>query len=103
MPQHIGVTESGTARTGMVKSAVGIGTLLMEGIGDTIRVSLSGDPVQEVAAGHGNSAGVPACGRIMWKLSPVPPAGAPASTWRASPKRCALATPPGASPPEAWR
>ena len=51
LPQHIGVTESGTARTGMVKSAVGIGTLLMEGIGDTIRVSLSGDPVQEVAAG----------------------------------------------------
>ena len=51
LPQHIGVTESGTARTGMVKSAVGIGTLLMEGIGDTIRVSLSGDPVQEVTAG----------------------------------------------------
>ena len=51
LPQHIGVTESGTARTGMVKSAVGIGTLLMEGIGDTIRVSLSGDPVQEVYAG----------------------------------------------------
>lgn len=50
-PQHIGVTESGTAKTGMVKSAVGIGTLLMEGIGDTIRVSLSGDPVQEVYAG----------------------------------------------------
>ena len=51
LPQHIGVTESGTARTGMIKSAVGIGTLLMEGIGDTIRVSLSGDPVQEVGAG----------------------------------------------------
>ena len=51
LPQHIGVTESGTARTGMIKSAVGIGTLLMEGIGDTIRVSLSGDPVQEVTAG----------------------------------------------------
>lgn len=51
LPQHIGVTESGTARTGMIKSAVGIGTLLMEGIGDTIRVSLSGDPVQEVSAG----------------------------------------------------
>ena len=44
-PQHIGVTESGTADVGVVKSAVGIGTLLMEGIGDTIRVSLSGDPV----------------------------------------------------------
>ncbi len=50
-PQHIGVTESGTMATGMVKSAVGIGTLLMEGIGDTIRVSLTGDPVQEVYAG----------------------------------------------------
>ena len=50
-PQHIGVTESGTADVGIVKSAVGIGTLLMEGIGDTIRVSISGDPVQEVPAG----------------------------------------------------
>ncbi len=50
-PQHIGVTESGTADVGIVKSAVGIGTLLLEGIGDTIRVSLSGDPVQEVPAG----------------------------------------------------
>ena len=50
-PQHIGVTESGTADVGVVKSAVGIGTLLMEGIGDTIRVSISGDPVQEVPAG----------------------------------------------------
>jgi (E)-4-hydroxy-3-methylbut-2-enyl-diphosphate synthase len=49
-PQHIGVTESGTRDTGMTKSAVGIGTLLMEGIGDTVRVSLSGDPVQEVYA-----------------------------------------------------
>ena len=50
-PQHIGVTESGTADVGVVKSAVGIGALLLEGIGDTIRVSLSGDPVQEVGAG----------------------------------------------------
>ena len=50
-PQHIGVTESGTAAVGIVKSAVGIGTLLMEGIGDTVRVSLSGDPIQEVPAG----------------------------------------------------
>lgn len=52
-PQHIGVTESGTADVGIIKSAVGIGTLLMEGIGDTIRVSISGDPVQEVPAGIG--------------------------------------------------
>ena len=50
-PQHIGVTESGTADVGLVKSAVGIGALLMDGIGDTIRVSLSGDPIQEVPAG----------------------------------------------------
>ena len=50
-PQHIGVTESGTADVGIVKSAVGIGTLLMEGIGDTIRVSISGDPLQEIPAG----------------------------------------------------
>ena len=50
-PQHIGVTESGTADVGVIKSAVGIGALLMDGIGDTIRVSLSGDPVQEVPAG----------------------------------------------------
>ena len=50
-PQHIGVTEAGTADVGLVKSAAGIGALLLDGIGDTIRVSLSGDPVQEVAAG----------------------------------------------------
>ena len=49
-PQHIGVTESGTAEEGTVKSAIGIGTLLLDGIGDTIRVSLSGDPEQEVYA-----------------------------------------------------
>ena len=50
-PLHLGVTESGTEHMGLVKSAVGIGTLLMEGIGDTIRVSLTADPVREVAAG----------------------------------------------------
>jgi (E)-4-hydroxy-3-methylbut-2-enyl-diphosphate synthase len=47
-PQHIGITESGTVRSGSIRSAVGIGALLAEGIGDTIRVSLSGDPVQEI-------------------------------------------------------
>jgi (E)-4-hydroxy-3-methylbut-2-enyl-diphosphate synthase len=47
-PQHIGITESGTIRSGSIKSAVGIGSLLSRGIGDTIRVSLSGDPVQEI-------------------------------------------------------
>lgn len=49
-PLHLGVTEAGTAEHAIVKSAVGIGTLLMEGIGDTIRVSISGDPVREVKA-----------------------------------------------------
>jgi len=47
-PLHVGVTEAGTVREGAVKSAVGIGALLAEGIGDTIRVSLTGDPVEEV-------------------------------------------------------
>ena len=47
-PLHLGVTEAGNARHGIVKSAVGIGTLLAEGIGDTIRVSLTGDPVEEI-------------------------------------------------------
>lgn len=47
-PFHIGVTEAGTYRRGTIKSAVGIGALLAEGLGDTLRVSLTGDPVQEV-------------------------------------------------------
>lgn len=49
-PLHIGVTETGPVRMGMLKSAVGIGALLLDGIGDTIRVSLTDDPVQEVYA-----------------------------------------------------
>ena len=47
-PLHIGVTEAGTVRSGIVKSAVGIGALLAEGIGDTLRVSLTGNPVHEI-------------------------------------------------------
>jgi (E)-4-hydroxy-3-methylbut-2-enyl-diphosphate synthase len=47
-PLHLGVTEAGTPGTGSIKSAVGIGSLLMDGIGDTIRVSLTADPVEEV-------------------------------------------------------
>jgi (E)-4-hydroxy-3-methylbut-2-enyl-diphosphate synthase len=47
-PLHIGITEAGTVESGKAKSAVGIGSLLLEGIGDTIRVSLTGDPVNEV-------------------------------------------------------
>ena len=50
-PLHIGVTEAGTLRTGLIKSAIGIGTLLQDGIGDTIRVSLSADVREEVLAG----------------------------------------------------
>lgn len=49
-PLHLGVTEAGTARMGLIKSAVGIGSLLCDGIGDTIRVSLTDDPVNEVYA-----------------------------------------------------
>ena len=50
-PLHLGVTEAGGLRTGTVKSAVGIGSLLWAGIGDTIRVSLSADPVEEIKVG----------------------------------------------------
>lgn len=50
-PLHLGVTEAGTERIGLIKSAIGIGTLLRSGIGDTIRVSLTADPVREVEAG----------------------------------------------------
>ena len=50
-PLHLGVTETGTAWNGTIQSAVGIGTLLNEGIGDTLRVSLTADPVQEVKTG----------------------------------------------------
>ena len=53
-PLHVGVTEAGTVWSGTIKSAVGIGTLLAEGIGDTVRVSLTGDPVEEV--------------RVAWKI-----------------------------------
>ena len=75
-PLHLGVTEAGTAYKGGLKSAVGIGTLLAEGIGDTIRVSLAADPVEEVKAGKAilQSLGLrregvdvvacPTCGRV---------------------------------------
>ena len=75
-PLHLGVTEAGTAFSGGIKSAVGIGTLLAEGIGDTIRVSLAADPLEEVKAGKAilQSLGLrkegvdvvacPTCGRV---------------------------------------
>jgi len=52
LPLHVGVTEAGTLYSGIVKSALGIGMLLSEGIGDTIRVSLTSDPVDEVRVGY---------------------------------------------------
>ena len=79
-PLHLGVTEAGTKRMGMLKSAVGIGTLLMNGIGDTIRVSLTDDPTEEVYAGFDilKAAGIkndtptlvscPTCGRTKIDL-----------------------------------
>lgn len=51
-PLHVGITEAGTINSGIIKSAVGIGTLLAEGIGDTIRVSLTGNPVREVKVAY---------------------------------------------------
>jgi len=79
-PLHLGVTETGTAWNGTIQSAVGIGTLLSEGIGDTIRVSLTADPVEEVKTGIAilKAAGVrsggvkfiscPTCGRTQIDL-----------------------------------
>ena len=52
-PLHLGVTEAGVGESALIKSAAGIGSLLLDGIGDTIRVSLSDDPVKEVYAAHG--------------------------------------------------
>ncbi len=77
-PMHLGVTEAGTEYKGVIKNAVGIGSLLLGGIGDTIRVSLSASPVREVVAGKAilESLGLrkdsveviacPTCGRCAW-------------------------------------
>ena len=51
-PLHVGITEAGGLLTGSIKSSIGIGQLLMQGIGDTIRVALSADPIEEVKAGY---------------------------------------------------
>ncbi|MBE7085166.1 MAG: flavodoxin-dependent (E)-4-hydroxy-3-methylbut-2-enyl-diphosphate synthase, partial [Clostridiales bacterium] len=78
-PLHVGVTEAGTTEMGVVKSAVGIGCLLLDGIGDTIRVSLTDDPVKEVytaknllrACGMDEEyvevVSCPTCGRCAWE------------------------------------
>lgn len=75
-PLHLGVTEAGTPKGGTIKSSVGIGALLSEGIGDTIRVSLTGDPVNEIEVAKGilkslglkqeglNLVSCPSCGRM---------------------------------------
>ena len=82
-PLHVGVTEAGTALGGTIKSSLGIGTLLYEGIGNTIRVSLSDDPVEEIKVAKillkelGLLKGVPTlvscptCGRIHYDLIPI--------------------------------
>ena len=79
-PLHLGVTESGTLDMGSVKSSIGIGGLLADGIGDTIRVSLAADPVEEVKVGHRilkalgigrpgvNIIACPTCGRLVGDL-----------------------------------
>lgn len=51
-PLHLGVTEAGTIKSGTIKSSIGIGYLLLQGIGDTVRISLSADPIEEVLAGY---------------------------------------------------
>lgn len=83
VPVHIGLTEAGGVRYGRIKSAVALGCLLLEGIGDTIRVSLTGDPVPEVAAAYEilQAAGLrhrrpdviscPTCGRTEIGLAPI--------------------------------
>ena len=77
-PLHVGVTEAGTKESGIVKSSIGIGALLLEGIGDTIRVSLTDDPVEEVYAAkrilracgleteYVEVVSCPTCGRCEW-------------------------------------
>ncbi len=81
-PLHLGVTEAGTERMGVLKSAVGIGSLLCDGIGDTIRVTLTADPIKEVhaardilrACGIGGGAELvscPTCGRTKIDLIPL--------------------------------
>ncbi len=79
-PLHLGVTEAGTLKSGLIKSSVGLGSLLSQGIGDTIRVSLTENPVEEVHAGFGilkslglrekgvNFISCPTCGRTQIDL-----------------------------------
>ena len=82
-PLHLGVTEAGTPRLGVLKSAIGIGGLLCQGIGDTMRVSLTADPVEEVYAAKRilqacgirrsgvNLVSCPTCGRTAYDMIPI--------------------------------
>jgi (E)-4-hydroxy-3-methylbut-2-enyl-diphosphate synthase len=82
-PLHVGITESGTVRTGSIRSAAGMGTLLWSGIGDTMRVSLAGDPVEEVRTAFDvltclglresgiQVIGCPSCGRAQVDITKV--------------------------------
>ncbi len=79
-PVHLGITEAGTATSGAIKSAVGLGILLAEGIGDTLRVSLAADPVEEIRVGYEilkslnlrrrgiNVIACPTCGRLEFDV-----------------------------------
>ena len=83
VPLHLGVTEAGPKGSGSIKSAIGIGILLSEGIGDTIRVSLSSDPVEEIKAGYQilkalgiksrgiNLVSCPTCGRMSFNVMKI--------------------------------
>ena len=82
-PLHLGVTEAGTPKHGILRSAVGVGTLLAEGIGDTIRISLTGDPVREIEPAfeilkslglrkHGITLiSCPTCGRTQTRMAEI--------------------------------
>lgn len=83
VPLHLGVTEAGTRFSGTIKSAIGIGTLLSEGIGDTVRVSLAAEPEEEIRVAREilrdlglmnegvNIVACPTCGRIQYDMQPV--------------------------------
>ena len=82
-PLHLGITEAGTAFSGTIKSSIGLGTMLREGIGDTMRVSLSDDPIEEIYVakeilkncGLYNKSpklvSCPTCGRIQYDMIPI--------------------------------
>ena len=85
-PLHVGVTEAGTYQMGLLKSGMGIGGMLLEGIGDTIRVSLAAEPEKEVEAGYNilRAVGFPVAGP---EVITCPPAAAPSTPAPRSPTR----------------